>query len=215
MIQEPERPWELMQLGNCGSPLETDAGWLVITHGVGPMRRYTLGALLLDIDDPSRVIGHLREPLLSPGDDERDGYVPNVVYSCGSLIHGDHLVLPYGYADVGARVATIRVDELLSRLTRPVEVSWPAAPRRSPAARTACVEISASVDSAPWLRFGPVAVSPSYPPWVSGSHITTSRSLSPANHPIARSTPRRHSSSPVTAWARWHASASAAISIGC
>jgi predicted GH43/DUF377 family glycosyl hydrolase len=118
-IQEPKQPWELMQLGNCGSPLETDAGWLVITHGVGPMRRYTLGALLLDIDDPSRVIGHLREPLLSPIADERDGYVPNVVYSCGSLIHGDHLVLPYGYADVGARVATMRVDDLLSRLTDP------------------------------------------------------------------------------------------------
>jgi len=117
MIQEPKQPWELMQLGNCGSPLETPAGWLVITHGVGPMRRYTLGALLLDIDDPSRVIGHLREPLLSPLDDEREGYVPNVVYSCGSLIHGDHLVLPYGYADVGARVATIPVAELLNRLT--------------------------------------------------------------------------------------------------
>jgi len=119
VIQEPKRPWELMQLGNCGSPLETEAGWLVITHGVGPMRRYTLGALLLDIDDPSQVIGHLHEPLLSPRDDEREGYVPNVVYSCGSLIHGDHLVLPYGYADVGARVATIRVDELLNRLTDP------------------------------------------------------------------------------------------------
>ena len=116
VIQEPKRPWELMQLGNCGSPLETDAGWLVITHGVGPMRRYTLGALLLDIDEPSQVIGHLREPLLAPQDDEREGYVPNVVYSCGSLIHGDHLVLPYGYGDVGARVATIRVDDLLNRL---------------------------------------------------------------------------------------------------
>lgn len=119
VVQEPKRPWELMQLGNCGSPLETSAGWLVITHGVGPMRRYTLGALLLDIDDPSRVIGHLREPLLSPGADEREGYVPNVVYSCGSLIHGEHLVLPYGYADVGAKVATIGVDELLSRLSDP------------------------------------------------------------------------------------------------
>ncbi len=118
-IQEPERPWELMQLGNCGSPLETDGGWLVITHGVGPMRRYTLGALLLDIDDPSVVIGHLREPLLSPSDDERDGYVPNVVYSCGSMIHGDHLVLPYGYADVGARIATMRIDDLLNRLIDP------------------------------------------------------------------------------------------------
>jgi predicted GH43/DUF377 family glycosyl hydrolase len=117
VIQEPERPWELMQLGNCGSPLETDAGWLVITHGVGPFRRYTLGALLLDLDDPSRVIGHLKEPLLSPDDDERDGYVPNVVYSCGGLIHAEHLVLPYGYADIGASIATIRLDVLLSRLT--------------------------------------------------------------------------------------------------
>jgi len=117
MIQEPSRPWELMQLGNCGSPLETEAGWLVITHGVGPFRRYTLGALLLDLDDPSRVIGHLKEPLLSPADAERDGYVPNVVYSCGSMIHAGHLILPYGYADVGAGIATIAVDELLSRLT--------------------------------------------------------------------------------------------------
>ena len=83
-------PWELMQLGNCGSPLETEAGWLVITHGVGPFRRYTLGALLLDLDDPTRVIGHLEEPLLSPDADEREGYVPNVVYSCGSMIHGGH-----------------------------------------------------------------------------------------------------------------------------
>lgn len=117
VIQEPKRPWELMQLGNCGSPLETDAGWLVITHGVGPFRQYALGALLLDLDEPSRVIGHLDEPLLSPRADEREGYVPNVVYSCGAMIHGEHLVLPYGYADVGARIATIRLDELLSRLT--------------------------------------------------------------------------------------------------
>ena len=117
MIQEPDRPWELMQLGNCGSPLETEAGWLVITHGVGPMRRYTLGALLLDLDDPTRVIGHLDEPLLCPAPDEREGYVPNVVYSCGSLIHGDHLILPYGFADVGAALATIPLADLLTRLT--------------------------------------------------------------------------------------------------
>jgi len=117
VVQQPERPWELMQLGNCGSPLETEAGWLVITHGVGPLRRYTLGALLLDLDDPSRVVGHLDEPLLSPGDGEREGYVPNVVYSCGSMIHGDHLILPYGYADVAAGVATIRLEHLLARLT--------------------------------------------------------------------------------------------------
>jgi predicted GH43/DUF377 family glycosyl hydrolase len=117
VIQEPERPWELMQLGNCGSPLETDVGWLVITHGVGPMRRYTLGAVLLDLNDPTVVIGHLDEPLLSPEADEREGYVPNVVYSCGSIVHGDHLVLPYGYADFGTRLATIPITELLDRLT--------------------------------------------------------------------------------------------------
>lgn len=117
VIQEPERSWELMQLGNCGSPLETEAGWLVITHGVGPMRSYALGALLLDLHDPSRVVGHLKEPLLSACDDEREGYVPNVVYSCGSIIHDEHLVLPYGYADTGARIATVKLDELLSRLT--------------------------------------------------------------------------------------------------
>ena len=106
-----------MQLGNCGSPLETEAGWLVITHGVGPLRRYTLGALLLDLDDPTRVVGHLDEPLLDANADEREGYVPNVVYSCGSMIHGDHLILPYGFADVGAGVATICLAELLARLT--------------------------------------------------------------------------------------------------
>jgi predicted GH43/DUF377 family glycosyl hydrolase len=117
-IQEPKRPWELMQLGNCGSPLETEAGWLVITHGVGPFRRYALGAVLLDLDDPCRVIGHLQEPLLVPTDDEREGYVPNVVYSCGSLIHGDHLVVPYGFADVGASIATVALDDLLSVLSR-------------------------------------------------------------------------------------------------
>jgi predicted GH43/DUF377 family glycosyl hydrolase len=117
MIQEPKRPWELMQLGNCGSPLETEAGWVVITHGVGPFRRYTLGALLLDLDDPTRVLGHLADPLLSPDSDEREGYVPNVVYSCGSMIHADHLILPYGYADVGAGAATIPLDELLAGLT--------------------------------------------------------------------------------------------------
>ncbi len=116
-IQEPERPWELMQLGNCGSPLETEAGWLVITHGVGPLRRYSLGAILLDNEDPLHVIGHLSEPLLEPNEDERDGYVPNVVYSCGSMIHGDKLVLPYGFSDVGAGIATVPLSDLLTRLT--------------------------------------------------------------------------------------------------
>jgi predicted GH43/DUF377 family glycosyl hydrolase len=116
-LQVPKQTWELVQIGNCGSPLETDAGWLVITHGVGPMRQYALGAILLDIDDPRRVIGHLDQPLLLPDDGERDGYVPNVVYSCGSMIHGDLLVLPYGYADEATRVATVPVGDLLNSLT--------------------------------------------------------------------------------------------------
>lgn len=116
-LQEPREAWEAIQLGNCGSPIETEAGWLVITHGVGPFRRYCLGALLLDLEDPVRVIGRLRQPLLSPADDERDGYVPNVVYSCGALLHGGLLVLPYGFSDVGARIATLRIDDLLSALT--------------------------------------------------------------------------------------------------
>lgn len=115
-IQVPCRPWELVQIGNCGSPVETEAGWLVITHGVGPLRQYALGAILLDADDPCRVLGHLREPLLLPLEDERDGYVPNVVYSCGSMIHSGRLVLPYGFSDVGARIATVPLDDLLTRL---------------------------------------------------------------------------------------------------
>ena len=116
-IQTPTRPWELMQIGNCGSPLETEAGWLVITHGVGPLRQYALGALLLDTTDPCRVIGHLKDPLLVPSEDEREGYVPNVVYSCGSMIHGNRLVLPYGFSDTGTSIATVPLDDLLTRLT--------------------------------------------------------------------------------------------------
>jgi predicted GH43/DUF377 family glycosyl hydrolase len=117
-LQTPEQPWELIQLGNCGSPIETEAGWLVITHGVGPFREYVLGALLLDLQDPVRIIGQLREPLLSAQDDERDGYVPNVVYSCGSMLFGGKLILPYGFSDSGARIATLQVDDLLTELTR-------------------------------------------------------------------------------------------------
>jgi len=115
-IESPEFPWDLARVGNCGSPLETEAGWLVITHGVGPFRTYNLGAILLDIDDPSRVIGHLDEPLLVPSEDERDGYVPNVVYSCGSMIYGDQLILPYGFSDMTSRIATVPIDPLLSRM---------------------------------------------------------------------------------------------------
>jgi predicted GH43/DUF377 family glycosyl hydrolase len=117
VLQRPRAPWELLHIGNCGSPLETEAGWLVITHGVGPMRQYAIGALLLDLEDPTRVLGHLSEPLLDVSEDQREGYVPNVVYSCGSMIAGEHLVLPYGISDVGAGIVTVRVSELLERLT--------------------------------------------------------------------------------------------------
>ena len=115
-LYRPSRPWELLHSGNCGSPLETDAGWLVLTHGVGPMRRYAIGALLLDLEDPSQVIGHLAEPLLVPDETEREGYVPNVLYTCGGLIDGDRLVLPYGFSDSGIGVATVSLPELLAAL---------------------------------------------------------------------------------------------------
>jgi predicted GH43/DUF377 family glycosyl hydrolase len=112
----PQEPWEFIQLGNCGSPLETPAGWLVLTHGVGPMREYCIGAALLNLEDPTRVIGRLRQPLLRATDDERDGYVPNVVYSCGGLIHADQLWLPYAVSDRATRMARVPLPALLERL---------------------------------------------------------------------------------------------------
>ena len=112
----PEHGWEAVQAGNCGSPLETEAGWLLITHGVGPMRRYVLGAVLLDLEEPAKVIGRLSSPLLEPAADESVGYVPDVVYSCGGMIVDDHLILPYGYADHGIRVATVPVAQLLDEM---------------------------------------------------------------------------------------------------
>ncbi len=115
-LHRPTRSWELLQIGNCGSPIETPAGWLVITHGVGPMRRYVLGALLLDLDDPRRVIGQLRDPLLVPEGMEAEGYVPNVVYSCGAMLNGNDLVLPYGLSDAAVGVAVIALPELLAEL---------------------------------------------------------------------------------------------------
>jgi predicted GH43/DUF377 family glycosyl hydrolase len=115
-LQAPSHAWELIQIGNCGSPIETEAGWLVLTHGVGPMRRYTIGAMLLDRDDPRRIIGRLDEPLLEPEREERNGYVPNVVYTCGAIVHNGRLILPYGFSDTGVGIATASLDELLSRL---------------------------------------------------------------------------------------------------
>jgi predicted GH43/DUF377 family glycosyl hydrolase len=103
-------------VGNCGSPIETAAGWLVLTHGVGPMRTYAMGALLLDLDDPSIILAGLREPLLSANHDERDGYVPNVVYSCGALLHGDVLTIPYGISDRAIGFAQVDLDQLLGQM---------------------------------------------------------------------------------------------------
>jgi predicted GH43/DUF377 family glycosyl hydrolase len=117
LIYEPRAGWEAVQVGNCGSPLETDDGWLVITHGVGPMRRYCLGAVLLDRKDPSQVLGRLPKPFLVPGEDERNGYVPNVVYSCGGLVHGDNLVLPFGVADHRIGIAIVPISDLVAELT--------------------------------------------------------------------------------------------------
>ncbi len=115
-VQTPQQPWELIQLGPCSSPIETPEGWLVLTHGVGPMRTYAIGALLLDLEDPSVVIGVLDEPLLMAAETEREGYVPNVVYSCGALIHNGVLVLPYGCSDASVRFAFIDMSELLAGL---------------------------------------------------------------------------------------------------
>ena len=116
VIQAPVHPWEIVQLGACTSPMETSAGWLVLTHGVGPMRVYSIGALLLDLDDPTQVIGQLDQPLLSPQADEREGYVPNVIYSCGALIHGETIVLPYGCSDASIRFAFVDLAGLLGKL---------------------------------------------------------------------------------------------------
>jgi predicted GH43/DUF377 family glycosyl hydrolase len=118
IIQEPRYPWEFVQLGNCGSPLWTEDGWLVITHGVGPMRRYCLGASLLDLQDPSKEIGRLDEPLLSPREDEREGYVPNVVYSCGSIIHNNSLILPYAVSDYSSTYGVVDMAELMHALKK-------------------------------------------------------------------------------------------------
>jgi predicted GH43/DUF377 family glycosyl hydrolase len=112
----PAQPWEFFKIGNCGSPIETEAGWLVLSHGVGAMRKYCLGAFLLDLNDPTRVLGRLREPLLSPNEAEREGYVPNVVYTCGALLHGRELIIPYAMSDYATSFATVSLDELLGAM---------------------------------------------------------------------------------------------------
>jgi predicted GH43/DUF377 family glycosyl hydrolase len=116
VLLSPAQPWEFFKMGNCGSPIETEAGWLVISHGVGALRQYCIGAFLLDLNDPTRVIGRLREPLLCPDESEREGYVPNVVYSCGSLLHGRTVVIPYAMSDSATSFANVPLDELLAAM---------------------------------------------------------------------------------------------------
>jgi predicted GH43/DUF377 family glycosyl hydrolase len=116
VLLSPAQAWEFVKMGNCGSPIETEAGWLVLSHGVGAMRKYCLGAFLLDLNDPTFVIGRLREPLLSPNEAEREGYVPNVVYTCGALLHGRELVIPYAMSDYATSFASVSLDELLSAM---------------------------------------------------------------------------------------------------
>ncbi|HWL51139.1 MAG TPA: glycoside hydrolase family 130 protein [Chthoniobacteraceae bacterium] len=118
LLQQPIEPWEFMKIGNCGSPIETEEGWLLLTHGVGPMRKYCIGAILLDLDDPSKVIGHLKEPLIAPEGNEREGYVPNVVYSCGAMVHGKRLILPYGMSDSASTIVTIDLADLLENIRK-------------------------------------------------------------------------------------------------
>ncbi len=117
VLQEPSAPWQMLQVGNCGPPIETDQGWLVLTHGVGPMRVYAIGTLLLDLDDPTRVVGYSRNPLLPPGPDEQDGYVPNVVYSCGAFLHDGVVWIPYGIDDRRIGVAYAPLDEVLADMS--------------------------------------------------------------------------------------------------
>ncbi|MCB1210815.1 MAG: glycoside hydrolase family 130 protein, partial [Verrucomicrobiales bacterium] len=121
LILRPAETWESVKIGNCGSPIETEAGWLVITHGVGPMRKYCIGAVLLDLEDPTRVIGRLRVPLLCPVGVEREGYVPNVVYSCGSLIHNGQLILPYAMSDKATAIVSLPIADLIAVLTESEE----------------------------------------------------------------------------------------------
>ncbi len=116
ILQQPHRPWEFIQIGNCGSPVETEKGWLLITHGVGPMRKYCIGASLLDLEDPAKEIGRLKEPLIVPDEEEREGYVPNVVYTCGSIIHNKELIIPYAMSNYCTGFANVSLEELLEEL---------------------------------------------------------------------------------------------------
>jgi predicted GH43/DUF377 family glycosyl hydrolase len=120
-ILKPEFPWEFVQIGNCGSPIELDEGWLLLTHGVGPVRKYSIGAALLDKNDPSKVLGRLREPLLRPDPSEREGYVPNVVYTCGAMRHHDKIIFPYAVSDTFCNFATIDIASLMKSMEKKVD----------------------------------------------------------------------------------------------
>jgi len=116
ILQEPKYPWELVQIGNCGSPIELKEGWLVLTHGVGPMRQYCISAILLDLNDPTKIIARLPEPLLIPSEEEREGYVPNVIYTCGFMLFNENLIIPYAMSDITTRIATVEVKSLLKKM---------------------------------------------------------------------------------------------------
>jgi predicted GH43/DUF377 family glycosyl hydrolase len=118
LLQQPMYPWEFVQIGNAGSPIETEKGWLVITHGVGPMRKYCLGASLFDLNDPTKELGRLKEPLLMPDEDEWHGYVPNVVYSCGTIVHEENLFIPYAVSDYATSFATVPLKALLNAMNQ-------------------------------------------------------------------------------------------------
>lgn len=123
LLVSPSNPWEYMKIGTCGSPIETEYGWLVISHGVGAIRKYSVGAFLLDIDDPSRVIGRLNQPLIEPQESERDGYVPNVVYTCGAMIHGSDLVIPYAVSDYATKFATVNLKQMIRKMKKDVRTN--------------------------------------------------------------------------------------------
>ncbi|MGV8118487.1 MAG: glycoside hydrolase family 130 protein [Candidatus Xenobiia bacterium LiM19] len=118
LLKGPEETWELLQVGNCGSPIETEHGWILLTHGVGYMRKYCIGVVLLDLHDPSKIIGSLRDPLIFPREDEREGYVPNVVYTCGALIHNGELIIPYAVSDTSSGIATVKLESLIQGMVR-------------------------------------------------------------------------------------------------